>query len=82
MEWTVDNESKTATSVDPVGYRIAWASTKHGNFYNCILIGPPEQNIGGSYNRDICKRVCQDHALLNSSQPTSSAASTAKTVEG
>lgn len=57
MTWTSD--LRKCESVNEHGYRVTWASNKHGTWYNAYA--PSGAHIEAGYDRDKVERQCKKH---------------------
>lgn len=57
MTWTADPQKHEA--MNELGYRITWASNKHGTWYNAYA--PSGAHVDAGYDKDIVKAMCTKH---------------------
>lgn len=57
MTWTAD--PKRHEAINEHGYRITWASSKHGTWYNAY--SSSGTHIDAGYDREIVKAMCEVH---------------------
>lgn len=57
MTWTADPKKHEA--MNEHGYRITWASNKHGVWYNAY--SPFGTHVDAGYDREIVEAMCDKH---------------------
>lgn len=57
MTWIADPKKREA--MNEHGYRIVWATNKHGTWHNAYA--PSGAHIDAGYDREIVKAVCEVH---------------------
>lgn len=75
MNWTENHKLREA--VNEHGYKVTWASNKHGLWFNAFT--PTGKHISGGYKRDKVEAECEAHHLKLEVQRAMSAAKRAST---
>lgn len=57
MTWAADPQKHEA--MNEHGYRITWASNKHGTWYNAY--SPNGTHVDAGYNKETVKAMCEIH---------------------